>query len=80
MFNDAEIVCRDLTADFAASSVCSLSHRERGGVRGHSLSMAGNPLTPTLSPNGERERAEFAASVIRPRTHGFESLVEGGAT
>jgi hypothetical protein len=23
--------------------------------------MTGNPLTPTLSPNGERERAEFAA-------------------
>jgi hypothetical protein len=26
-----------------------------------SLSTAGNPLTPTLSPNGERERTEFAA-------------------
>jgi hypothetical protein len=23
--------------------------------------MTGNPLTPTLSPNGERERTEFAA-------------------
>jgi len=31
-------------------------------VRGFgSLSSAGNPLTPTLSPNGERERTEFAA-------------------
>jgi tripartite-type tricarboxylate transporter receptor subunit TctC len=44
-----------------ADSVGSLSHRERDGVRGYSLSMAGNPLTPTLSPNGERERTEFAA-------------------
>src|SRR5712692_11314322 len=26
-----------------------------------SLSLAGNPLTPTLSPNGERERTEIAA-------------------
>jgi hypothetical protein len=40
-----------------ADSVGSLSHRERDGVRGYSLSMAGNPL----SPNGERERTEFAA-------------------
>ena len=31
-------------------------------VRGFgSISSAGNPLTPTLSPNGEREQAEFAA-------------------
>jgi hypothetical protein len=44
-----------------ADSVGSLSHRERDGVRGYSLSMAGNPLTPTLSPNGERERTETVA-------------------
>ena len=31
-------------------------------VRGFgSISTAGNPLTPTLSPSGERERTEFAA-------------------
>jgi hypothetical protein len=34
---------------------------ERGGVRGYGLSMAGNPLTPALSPSGERERTEFVA-------------------
>jgi len=38
-----------------AGSACSLSHRERGGVRGFELSISGNPLSPTLSPNGERE-------------------------
>src|SRR5262245_63171788 len=36
----------------AASSVCSLSHRERGGVRGYGLSIDPIPLTPTLSPSG----------------------------
>jgi hypothetical protein len=44
-----------------AGSACSLSRRERGGVRGFALTVPGNPLTPTLSPNGERERAECAA-------------------
>jgi hypothetical protein len=46
-------------ADGAARPVSSLSRRarrERDGVRGYSLSLAGNSLTPTLSPNGERER------------------------
>jgi mono/diheme cytochrome c family protein len=34
----------------------------KGWVRGfESISAAGNPLTPTLSPIGERERTEFAA-------------------
>jgi hypothetical protein len=51
-------------ANFAAGSVCSLSHRERGGVRGYSLSIACNPLTPALSPNGERERTEYSAPVV----------------
>ena len=41
--------------ELKAGSACSLSHRERGGVRGFELSISGNPLTPTLSPNGERE-------------------------
>ena len=36
---------------------------ERGGVRGYGLSIvSGNPLTPTLSPNGEREHTEPAAT------------------
>jgi hypothetical protein len=34
---------------------------ERGGVRGFGLSERGNPLTPTLSPTGEREYTEIAA-------------------
>jgi hypothetical protein len=43
--------------------VRSLSHRERGGVRGLGLTtQLGNPLTPALSPSGERELTEFAAS------------------
>jgi ABC-type nitrate/sulfonate/bicarbonate transport system substrate-binding protein len=33
----------------AANSACSLSRRERGGVRGYKLSINPNPLTPTLS-------------------------------
>ena len=39
-------------------------------VRGvGSISTVGNPLTPTLSPNGERERTEFVAqAVARPQT------------
>jgi len=46
----------------AANAVRSLSRRERGGVRGLGLSaQSGNPLTPALSPSGEREPTEFAA-------------------
>ena len=41
-----------LVLDGAASSVCSLSHRERDGVRGYGLSIDPTPLTPTLSPAG----------------------------
>jgi hypothetical protein len=53
---------RDLVMTIVAREADgSLSNRERDGVRGYTLSMAGNPLTPTLSPNGERERTEFAA-------------------
>jgi hypothetical protein len=37
---------------------------ERGGVRGHGFSMAGNPLTPALSPNGERERTKRVALLV----------------
>jgi len=39
----------------AHAVLCSLSRRERGGVRALRLSMTGNPLTPALSPSGERE-------------------------
>jgi hypothetical protein len=36
-------------------------------VRGFgSIGAAGNPLTPTLSPNGERERTAFAVRQARP--------------
>src|SRR5256885_13575454 len=38
--------------DRAAVAACSLSRRERGGVRGYKLSIDPNPLTPTLSPAG----------------------------
>src|SRR4030095_13519421 len=36
--------------DRAAVAACSLSQRERGGVRGYRLSIDPIPLTPTLSP------------------------------
>jgi hypothetical protein len=42
-------------------SVCSLSHRERGGVRGYGLSIGLEPPHPNPLPNGERERTEIAA-------------------
>jgi hypothetical protein len=42
----------------AASSVCSLSHRERGGVRGLGLSLGFEPPHPNPIPTGERERTE----------------------
>src|SRR5262245_11227719 len=38
--------------DRATAAACSLSRRERGGVRGYKLSRDPNPLTPTLSPAG----------------------------
>ena len=50
---------------------------ERGGVRGYGLSIESRirflsmnlgPLTPTLSPKGERERSEFAARPDSIRT------------
>jgi tripartite-type tricarboxylate transporter receptor subunit TctC len=53
-----------MAKNLAADSVGSLSHRERGGVRGFGLSSARNPLTPALSPNGERERTATAASFV----------------
>src|SRR5215216_5342611 len=39
----------------------SLSHRERVRVRGHVLKRFRDPLTPALSPTGERERTAIAA-------------------
>jgi hypothetical protein len=44
-----------------AGSVCSLSHWERGGVRGYGLSIGIEPPHPLLLPAGERERTEIAA-------------------
>jgi hypothetical protein len=41
--------------------VRSLSHRERGGVRGFGLSMGFEPPHPTPLPNGERESTKVAA-------------------
>jgi hypothetical protein len=38
--------------DRATGSLCSLSHWERGGVRGYAVSIGSPPLTPTLSPSG----------------------------
>ena len=38
-------------------------------MRGFGLSMAGNPLTPTLSPNGERERTARGDGIGHPNTH-----------
>src|SRR6476661_7097835 len=40
----------------AAGSVGSLSHGERGGVRGYGLSIGSTPLTLTLSPPGRGNR------------------------
>jgi hypothetical protein len=48
----------------AAGSLCSLSHRERGGVRGFALSMGFEPPHPNPLPKGERERTEFAACLL----------------
>jgi len=45
----------------AAFRVCSLSHGERGGVRGYGLSRAQEPPHPSPLPYGERERTELAA-------------------
>src|SRR5215510_10401233 len=45
-------LCAELRHGQAASAACSLSRRERGGVRGYKLSRVPNPLTPTLSPAG----------------------------
>jgi hypothetical protein len=44
-----------------AGSVCSLSHKERGGVRGYGLSIGIEPPHPNPLPDGERERTEIAA-------------------
>ena len=43
----------------AAGSLCSLSHRERGGVRGCVLLMGFEPPHPNPLPKGERERTEL---------------------
>jgi len=45
-----------------AALFCNIKEWVRGFA---SNSEAGMPLTPTLSPNGERERTEFAARPMR---------------
>jgi hypothetical protein len=45
----------------AKGSLCSLSHRERGGVRGFALTMGFEPPHPNPLPKGERERTESTA-------------------
>src|SRR5262249_10723973 len=57
--------------DSAANSVCSLSHREKGGVRGYDLSMKPNPLTPALSPAGRGSPTKFAAMLARHTDHSW---------
>jgi len=42
--------------------VGSLSHWERGGVRGYALSMGFEPPHPNPLPSGERELTQVAAS------------------
>src|SRR6185369_7445032 len=44
--------------------VCSLSHRERAGVRGQGLSIGFEPPHPNPLPDGERERTESAATSV----------------
>src|SRR5262249_22237385 len=53
-----------------ANSVCSLSHRERGGVRGYALSRDLTPPTPTLSPagRGSPPRARRGYGLTHPRS------------
>ena len=49
-------------SDFGQLKVPNSGKPELGWVRGYGLSMvSGNPLTPTLSPNGEREHTEPVA-------------------
>jgi hypothetical protein len=48
----------------AKGSLCSLSHRERGGVRGFALSMGLGPPHPNPLPKGEREQTESAACLL----------------
>src|SRR5262249_18044556 len=57
-----------LPAGERAARVYNIKERVRGFG---SITWAGNPLTPTLSPNGERERTEFAGPLIplQPNTH-----------
>src|SRR5262245_14993461 len=49
------------------NSACSLSRRERGGVRGYKLSTSPTPLTPTLSPAGRGSPAVPWLESVRTR-------------
>gem|GEM_PF-5238328 len=60
-----------MIATTEAGSGRSLSHRERGGVRGFGLSFPHHPPHPNPLPSGEREPAEFAA------VRGFSLSVPG---
>jgi hypothetical protein len=51
----------------AVNSACSLSRRERGGVRGYNLSINPTPLTPTLSPAGRGSPAVPWLESVRTR-------------
>ena len=54
----------------ATRAVCSLSHRERGGVRGYALSILSRPLTPALSPLGRGSHTARVAPAALVRTVG----------
>src|SRR5438067_7169325 len=59
-----------------ACSACSLSHRERDGVKGLSLSLVQRPLTPTLSPPG---RGGSPSSRLAPTTPGTGARCPSGS-
>ena len=67
----------------AAGSVGSLSHSEEGWGEGFEVyESSGNPLTPALSPNGERERTELAAACLPPLPlhrppHAVDDAIDG---
>src|SRR2546421_6894349 len=52
-------VSKKLIDGGATGSVCCLSRRERGGVRGYDLSIEPYPPHPDPLPCGERERTEL---------------------
>src|SRR5262245_2717947 len=66
----------DANATRACSGCAALSGASRASPtcadeRGHDGGETCNPLTPTLSPNGEREHTECAARGVRQRKRGM---------